>query len=118
MTSATESAVKVTILPKAKRKRRKYTLRIQIRYERKQKCSFRDHLPQQKRKMTVIHAKNLEKVPVTTSAKQGAVFESILPQQKKKETTIIHAKNSEKVRAQTKVQFYRPFHPCKKGRRR
>ena len=40
-----------------------------------------------------------------TSAKQGAVFESILPQQKKKETTIIHAKNSDKVRVQTKVQF-------------
>ena len=39
--------------------------------------------PQQKRKTTVIHAKNLEKVPVTTSAKQGAVFESILPEQKK-----------------------------------
>ena len=39
--------------------------------------------PQQKRKTTVIHAKNSEKVPVTTSAKQGAVFESILPQQKK-----------------------------------
>ena len=41
-------------------------------------------LPQQKRKTTVIHAKNLEEVPVTTSAKQGAVFESILPQQKKR----------------------------------
>ena len=26
---------------------------------------------------------NSEKVPVTTSAKEGAVFESILPQQKK-----------------------------------
>ena len=74
--------------------------------------------PQQKRKTTVIHAKNLEKVPVTTSAKQGAVFESSLPQQKKKETMILQAKNSEKVPAQTKVQFYRPFHPSKKGRRR
>ena len=39
--------------------------------------------PKQKRKSTVIHAKNLDKVPVTTSAKQGAVFESILLQQKK-----------------------------------
>ena len=39
--------------------------------------------PQQKRKTTVIHAKNLEKVPVTTNAKEGAVFQSILPQQKK-----------------------------------
>ena len=103
MTSATESAVKVTILPK------------------------------QKKETTIIHAKNSEKVPVMTSAKQGAVFENsekvraqtkvqfidhftlakkeddgytrILPQQKKKETAIIHAKNSEKVRAQTKVQF-------------
>ena len=34
-------------------------------------------------KTAVIHAKNSEKVPVTTSAKEGAVFESILPQQKK-----------------------------------
>ena len=31
----------------------------------------------------VIHATNSEKVPVTTSTKEGAVFESILPQQKK-----------------------------------
>ena len=31
----------------------------------------------------VIHATNSEKVPVTTSAMEGAVFESILPQQKK-----------------------------------
>ena len=53
MTSATESAVKVTISP------------------------------QQKRKTMVIHAKNSEKVPVTTSAKEGAVLETILPQQKK-----------------------------------
>ena len=36
-----------------------------------------------KRKTTVIHPKNSEKVPVTTDAKEGAVFESILPQQKK-----------------------------------
>ena len=36
-----------------------------------------------KRKTTVIHPKNSEKVPVMTSAKEGAVFESILPQQKK-----------------------------------
>ena len=39
--------------------------------------------PQLKIKTTVIHAKNSEKVPVTTSTKQGAVFENILPQQKK-----------------------------------
>ena len=31
----------------------------------------------------VIHAKNSEKVPVTTSAMEGAVLETILPQQKK-----------------------------------
>ena len=30
-----------------------------------------------------MHPKNSEKVPVMTSAKEGAVFESILPQQKK-----------------------------------
>ena len=40
--------------------------------------------PQQKRKTTVIHAKNSEKVPVTTNAKERAVFESILPQKKKR----------------------------------
>ena len=39
--------------------------------------------PKPKRKTTVIHAQNLEKVPVTTSTKQGAVIVSILPQQKK-----------------------------------
>ena len=39
--------------------------------------------PSKKRKTTVIHPKNSEKVPVMTSAKEGAVFESILPQQKK-----------------------------------
>ena len=33
--------------------------------------------------MTVIHATNSEKVPITTSATKSAVFESILPQQKK-----------------------------------
>ena len=49
-------------------------------------------------------ARNPEKVSVTTSAKEGTVFETILPQQKK-ETTILHAKNSEKVRAQRRVQF-------------
>ena len=30
-----------------------------------------------------MQAKNSEKVPVTTCAKEGAIFESILPQQKK-----------------------------------
>ena len=83
---------------------------------------------------TVIHATNSEKVPVTTSAKEGAVFESILPQQKKgnddvtslefgegtsanesavletispqqkRKTTVIHAKNSEKVPVTTSAK--------------
>ena len=83
---------------------------------------------------TVIHATNLEKVPVTTSAKEGAVFESILSQQKKgnddvtslefgegtsanesavletispqqkRKTTVIHAKNSEKVPVTTSAK--------------
>ena len=69
--------------------------------------------PQQKRKTTVIHAKNSEKVPVTTNAKEGAVLVAFYPS-RKKETTTIHAKNSDKVRAQTKMQFKRPFHPSKK----
>ena len=84
MTSATESAVKVTILPKQKKETTIIHAKNRIRYERKQSAVLETILPQQKRKTTVIHAKNLEKVPVTTSAKQEAVFESILPQQKKK----------------------------------
>ena len=59
-------------------------LRIRIRYQRKRKCSFRDHFTQAKKeKTTVIYAKNSKKVPKATSAMEGAVFESILPQQKK-----------------------------------
>ena len=46
---------------------------------------YRPFHPSKKRKTTVIHAKKLEKVPVTTSAKQGVVFESILPQQIKRD---------------------------------
>ena len=80
MTSATESAVKVTILPKQK----KETTIIHAKNSEKVRAHLETISPKQKRKTTVIHAKNLEKVPVTTSAKQGAVFESILPQQKKR----------------------------------
>ena len=36
-----------------------------------------------------MHAKNSEKVLVTTGAKESEVLENILPQQKKK-TTVIH----------------------------
>ena len=84
--------------------------------------------------MTVIHATNSEKVPVTTSATESAGFESILPQQKKgnddvtslefgegtsakestvletispqqkRKTTVIHAKNSEKVPVTTSAK--------------
>ena len=43
-----------------------------------------------------MHAKNSEKVLVTTGAKESEVWENILPQQKKK-TTVIHTKNSKKV---------------------
>ena len=39
--------------------------------------------PSKKRKTTVIHPKNSEKVPVMTSAKEGAVFESFYPRRKK-----------------------------------
>ena len=81
-----------------------------------------------------MDATNSEKVPVTSSAKEGAVFESILPQQKKgnddvtslefgegtsanesavletispqqkRKTTVIHAKNSEKVPVTTSAK--------------
>ena len=44
---------------------------------------YRPFHPSKKRKTTVIHAKISEKVPVTTSAMEGAVLETILPQQKK-----------------------------------
>ena len=71
--------------------------------------------------MTVIHAKNSEKVPVTTSAKEGAVLETISPQQKRK-TTVIHAKNSEKVPVTTSAKqgavFERILPQQKKRRRR
>ena len=43
-----------------------------------------------------MHAKNSEKVLVTTGVKESEVLENILPQQKKK-TTVIHTKNSKKV---------------------
>ena len=63
--------------------------------------------------MTVIHAKNSEKVPVTTSAKQGAVFGSFYPN-RKKETTIILAKNSEKYERKRKCSFRDHFTLAKK----
>ena len=44
---------------------------------------YRPFHPSKKRKTTVIHATNSEKVPVMTSAKEVVVFESILPKQKK-----------------------------------
>ena len=44
---------------------------------------YRPFHPSKKRKTTVIHAANSEKVPVMTSAKEVVVFESILPKQKK-----------------------------------
>ena len=39
-----------------------------------------------------MHAKNSEKVLVTTGANESEVLENILPRQKKK-TTVIHTKN-------------------------
>ena len=72
--------------------------------ERRWECMLRDPFILAKTKTRLIHAKYSEKVPVTTSAKESTVFETILPQQKK-ETTILHAKNLEKVRAQRRVQF-------------
>ena len=83
MKSATESAVKATILPKQKRKTTTIHAKISGRYERKRSAVLETISPQQKRKTTVIHAENSEKVPVTTNAKEGAVFQIILPQQKK-----------------------------------
>ena len=44
---------------------------------------YRPFHPSKKRKTTVIHAKISEKVTVTTSAKEGAVLETILHQKKK-----------------------------------
>ena len=97
-TNANESAVLESILPQQKKGNDDVTsLEFGEGTSANESAVLETISPQKKRKTTVIHAKNSEKVPVTTSAKQGAVFESILPQQKKKETTIIHAKNSEKV---------------------
>ena len=54
-----------------------------------------------------MHAKNSEKVPVTTRAEKSAVFETL---SRKKKTTEIHTKNSEKVRAQKRERVFRdPF---------
>ena len=60
-------------------------LRIRRRYERKRKCSFYRHFTLAKKEDDGNTRYRIrEKVPVTTtSAKEGAVFESILPQQKK-----------------------------------
>ena len=64
---------------------------------RRVECSFRDDITQAKKKKSrLMHAMNLEKILVTTGAKESEVLEIILSQQKKK-TTVIHTKNSKKV---------------------
>ena len=84
MTSAKEVVVFESILPQQKKGNDDVTsLEFGEGPSANEKAVLLTISPKQKRKTTVIHGKNLEKVPVTTSAKQGAVFESILPQQKK-----------------------------------
>ena len=60
-----------------------------------------------------MHATNSEKVPVTASAKEGAVFESILPQQKKgnDDVTSLELERYERKR---KCSFRDHFTPAKK----
>ena len=109
-------------------------LRIRRRYERKRKCSFGDHFTLAKKEDDGNTRYEFGEGTVTTSAKEGAVFESILPQQKKgnddvtslefgegtsanesavletispqqkRKTTVIHAKNSEKVPVTTSAK--------------
>ena len=80
-------------------------LRIRIRYERKQKCSFRDHFTSAKKEDDSNTRKEFREGTCNDKRKAGSGFWEYFTPAEKKETTIIHAKNSDKVRAQTKVQF-------------
>ena len=61
-----------------------------------------------------IHAKNSEKVPVTTSAKERAVFESILPQQKKGNDDVTSLEFGEGTSANESAVLETIFPPPKK----
>ena len=64
---------------------------------------FRDPFILGKTKTRLIHAKYSEKVPVTMSANESAVLETLKPQPKK-ETTLMTARNSEKVPVTTSAK--------------
>ena len=51
-----------------------------------------------------MHAKNSEKVPVTTSAEGERSLRDGFNSAEKKETTLMHAKNSEKVPVTTSAE--------------
>ena len=101
MTSAKEGAVLESILPQQKKGDDDNTrLEFGESTSANESAVLETISTQQKSTTTVKHAKNSRKVPVMTSAKEGAFYRS-----RNKETTIIHAKNSEKVRAQRRVRF-------------
>ena len=110
MTSANESAVKVTILPKQK----KETTIIHAKNSDKVRAQTKVQFQRPFHPRTVIHAKNLEKVPVTTSAKQGAVFESILPQQKKRRRRYYSLRIRRRYERKRKCSFIDHFTLAKK----
>ena len=70
--------------------------------------------PSKKRKTTVIHPKNSEKVPVMTSAKEGAVLETILPQQKKGDDDNTRLEFGEGTSAKEGAVLETPFLPPRK----
>ena len=65
-----------------------------------------------------IHAKNSEKVPVTSSAKEGAVSETILPQLKKGDDGYTRLEFGEATSAKEGAVLETIFPPPKKWRRR
>ena len=101
-----------------KEKRRQYTLRSREGTSANESAVLETISPQQKRKTTVIHAKNSEKVPVTTNAKEGAVFRSILPQQKKRRRRQYKLRIRIRYERKRKCSLRDHFTPAKKGRRR
>ena len=84
MTCAKEGAIFESILPQQKKEDDDETrLEFGEGTSANESAVLETISPKQKRKTTVIHAKNSEKVPVTTSAKKGAVFRAFYPSRKK-----------------------------------
>ena len=72
--------------------------------------------PHQKRKTTVIHAKNSKKVPVTTSAKEGAVFRDHFTPAEKRRRRLYTLRIRRSHERQGGCSFRDPFSPTQKKR--